>query len=78
MTPTAVKSFRHRYGLSVLQLSELGTSLGAQLAEAPRTIRRWEDGTRAVTKPAELVMLLAERSEAVRALLGLPEPPAEI
>jgi len=49
MTPTAIKKARQALGLSVVGFARhLGTT--------PRTIRRWQDGSRGLPLPVEILI----------------------
>ena len=56
MTPAEFKAARHKLGFSVRRCAE-------ELSVTPRTIRRWEDGTRDIPGPAVVLirLLAAER-----------------
>jgi DNA-binding transcriptional regulator YiaG len=50
MTPEEFNRHRHGLGLSVSQVA-------AVLKVQPRTVRRWEDGTRDVPGPVQVLIL---------------------
>ena len=50
MTPETFKSIRHRAGLT-----QSGLATYLRISDS-RTIRRWEDGSRAISGPVTLLM----------------------
>jgi DNA-binding transcriptional regulator YiaG len=69
MTPTECKARRRALGLSTI---EFGRVVGA----APRSVRRWEDGSQDVPRSAEIIVTLIETFPAARKFMGIkPEKP---
>jgi len=50
MTPDELKFVRHELGLSV-------AGLAIVLRVTPRSVRRWEDGTRDIPGPAQVLLM---------------------
>jgi len=50
MTPDELKFVRRKLGLSV-------TGLAIVLRATPRSVRRWEDGTRDIPGPAQVLLM---------------------
>lgn len=57
MTPNEVKAIRERAGLTQAGLSQL-----LRISDG-RSIRRWEDGSRAVSGPVSLLLEMLDRGE---------------
>jgi DNA-binding transcriptional regulator YiaG len=53
MTPQALKSARHALGMSINQFSHL-------TRVDPRSVRRWEDGSRAVPGSVETILAILD------------------
>ena len=64
MTPADAKLCRRQLGLSVDGLARVQKTTG-------RSVRRWEDGSREVPGPADVLLTLLSNHIVVRRLLGL-------
>ena len=64
MTPAAIRDFRLRFSLSVDKLARL-------FKTTARSVRRWEDGSREVPGPAEVLCHVIVNSREARSLLQL-------
>jgi DNA-binding transcriptional regulator YiaG len=73
VTPAEAKLARRQLGLSVDGLARVLKTTG-------RSVRRWEDGTREVPGPADVLLTLLMNHRVVQRLLGLlphdPHTPA--
>jgi len=50
MTPSELKHLRRKLGLSVARLATV-------LRVTPRSVRRWEDGTRDIPGPVQVLLM---------------------